>query len=387
MDTDRKHLAKIKILDILRRLQSLAPYREFDLTKVGLTHIREGFLEGRAIQRVIIVLRSRGCSWALRGGGGCTMCGHFAATTRDKEIPASVYVNQFLNEFRRHNWKKYSMLCLYNSGSFLNDHEVSPEARRRILDLIAQEKAIRAVILESRPEYINNDIASEIREILSGKHVEIGIGLETSNDNVRDLCINKSFTLSSFTKAVQILKKNDLKVLSYVLVKPPFLTESEAIEDAVSSANKAFELGVDFVSLEPVSVQPYTLVQFLYEGKKYRPPWIWSVVEVAKATLRNGFIRIGVPPEFFPIPLTFAHNCEKCDPKVISAIREFNKSYDPSFLEDISCSCQIHWKESLMQGIPHYMGEGILEDRIINTLDSFDQEMIFEKIKRERLHG
>ncbi|GAH85360.1 unnamed protein product, partial [marine sediment metagenome] len=212
-----------------------------------------------------------------------------------------------------------------DSGSFLNEREVDPKARREILKIIATEKNIKVVILETRPEFITQEAVSEIERILSDKVVEIGVGLETKNDDIKEYCLNKGFDTEQYLKKTKLIVDSKLHLLSYVLIKPPFLTEREAIQEAIETAKFAFQHGADVVSFEPVSIQDFTLVHYLYQGKVFRPPWLWSTIEAAKATVSFGFVRIG-GFEFMPIPKIFTHNCANCNAEVISAIDRFNST-------------------------------------------------------------
>lgn len=373
---DQKKRVKKRIITLQKKLKALVPYKSFDLTRVAHSEIKVGYLNKRKIERVIIILRSRGCEWALTDGGGCTMCGHFVGTLRGKEIPVETYIDQFLEQFKAFDYRYYPMLCVYNSGSFLNDREIDPKARRKILKMIAKEKNLEVVIFETRPEFITPEVINEIEEILSDKVVEIGVGLETKNDDIREYCLNKGFSLEEYLRKTKLIVDSKLHLLSYVLIKPTFLTEKEAIQDAIETAKFAFQHGTDVVSFEPVSVQDFTLVHYLYEGKVFRPPWLWSTIEVAKATMLDGFIRIG-GFEFMPIPKIFTHNCAKCNVKVVSAIDQFNSTYDLYSFDNLDCKCKNQWKDELEQPDPLP-----LDKRINQILDQLDEKKILYRISK-----
>src|SRR3972149_6845572 len=60
-------------------------------------------------------------------------------------------------------------------------------------------------------------------------------------------------------------------VKTYLLVKPPLLTEREAIEDAVRSGHEA-DPHSDTISFNPVNVQRDPLVAPMFKRRGYPPP-------------------------------------------------------------------------------------------------------------------
>jgi len=363
---DQKEKLKRRIITLNKETKRCIPSKSFDLRSVAHSEIKVGCLNKKKIKRVIIILRSPGCGWALTDGGGCTMCGHLAGTLRGEEIPAETYINQFLEEFESFDYSYYPMLCVYNSGSFLNEWEVDPKVRREILKIIATEKKIKVVIFETRPEFITQEVVNEIEGILSDKVVEIGVGLETKNDDIREYCLNKGLNTEQYLKKTKLIVDSKLHLLSYVLIKPPFLTEKEAIQDAIETAKFAFQHGADVVSLEPVSIQDFTLVHYLYQGKVFRSPWLWSTIEVAKAIASFGFVRFG-GFEYMPIPKIFTHNCANCNAEVISAIDRFNSTSDLSSFDGLDCECKTRWRQELEQTQPLPLYERI--NQILDQLD------------------
>jgi hypothetical protein len=274
------------------------------------------------------------------------MCGHLKEQTQ-VDIPAERYVEQFIKEYSKYDFAHYPILDLYNNGSFFNDKEIPPEARRRIFNIIAEDDDIEMLVLESRPEYISEDKLKEAKRILKDKRVEVAVGLETINDEIRELCINKGFTLKEFEAAAEIIT-SILNLRVYVLVKPPFITELEAIYDAIASTRHCFDIGASVVSLETVTVQDYTLVDLLYHNGQYRTAWLWSLAEIIKATASYGKLVTGLF-RFFPMPTYVPHNCDRCNNMFFEALREYNKTLDSSVFNGLTCECKEEWIADLKE--------------------------------------
>jgi len=341
------------ISQMLHDIHARIPRENYHKDKAAApTSMREENFAGVNYKRAVMFLLTNGCEWALKNGNGCTMCGHLAKQLRsEEEIPDDDYLHQFDEEFRKLDFKTSPILNLYNNGSFFNDNEISPGARSGMLKKIGQEKDIKMLVLETRPEFVTEEKIKEVKISLPGKHVEVAIGLEIKDDLYRIACINKGFTLRQFEEASQIIRKY-LNLRAYVLLKPPFLTERESIENAVETIEYAFSSGTCTVSLEACTVQDYTLTDYLYQKGFYRPPYLWSIIEVIKRVKTPGKLIIGLF-QFYPSPSKTPFNCEKCSDRVFDAICSYNRTLDKGFLDGLSCQCKKEWEETLTQeGLP-----------------------------------
>ncbi len=337
------------ISEQLHRIHSQIPREKYRTFKVAApTNIREEIFKGVNYRRAVMFLMTNGCEWALKSGNGCTMCGHLAKQLRsDEHISVADYLLQFDEEFRKIDFKACPLLNLYNNGSFFNDREISPDARVGMLKRISQEKDIKMLVLETRPEFVTEDRIKEVKMLIPDKHVEIAVGLEIKNDLYRTVCINKGFTLHQFEDASRIIRKY-LNLRTYVLLKPPFLTEKESIDRAVETIEYVFDLGAAAVSLEACTVQDFTLVNCLYENGLYSTPWLWSIIEVVKRVKTPGKLIIGLF-QFYPSPSKTPFNCEKCSDRVFESICDYNRTLDKGFFDGLSCECKKVWQETLDQ--------------------------------------
>jgi uncharacterized Fe-S cluster-containing MiaB family protein len=83
-----------------------------------------------------------------------------------------------------------------------------------------------------------------------GLKLEVAMGLETAHPQVLRK-LNKQMTLDQFRRAAEFLRENDIALRVFVLVKPPFLDEVEALHWAKRSLDFAFDSGATAVSLIP----------------------------------------------------------------------------------------------------------------------------------------
>jgi hypothetical protein len=321
-------------------------YDESENAKPIATDIREEYFEGENYKRAVMYLMSNGCEWALKSAHGCTMCGHLAKQAwSEGTISTERHLRQFEKAYNSFDYKEYPIVNIYNNGSITNDTELPPEARKEIYKRIGDTPEIKMVVLETRPEYVTQEKVDEIKALIPDKHVELAIGLEVKDDMIRQLSINKGFKLKQFDRAAALITPK-LNLRAYVLLKPAFVTEKEGIEHAVETIEHAFAVGTHTVSMEPCTVQDYTLLRFLKDKDQFNPPWLWSIVDVVKRTAHLGKLIVGMF-QFYPSPAEVPYNCDKCSDEVLDAIKLYNRTLDISVFEGLDCDCKDEWRREL----------------------------------------
>ncbi|MEW5748924.1 MAG: archaeosine biosynthesis radical SAM protein RaSEA [Candidatus Thermoplasmatota archaeon] len=286
---------------------------------------REG-VRGTMVDAGVVILRTSGCSHFHEGG--CTMCGYNIES--DRSVSADDIVRQFDRALG--GLGEVGLVKVYTSGSFLDAREVPPEAASHILRECAGRGA--RLLFESRPEYITDGALDTVLALHDD--IELAIGLESANDRVLRHSINKGFTVADYDRAAALMREKGVDLRTYVLLKPPFLTEGEAVDDAVATVRHAAPLSRS-VSVNAVNVQKGTLVERLWRDWSYRPPWLWSVLDVAERCA-------GLGPRLLVDPVgggtqRGAHNCGACDQVILDGLKAFTSSQDRSRLARPECWC------------------------------------------------
>jgi radical SAM enzyme (TIGR01210 family) len=198
---------------------------------------RECCASGRVVQSGTILLTNKECPWR------CLMCDLWKhtlpATVPPGAIPAQIEIA--VDRFGT----QPEQLKLYNSGSFFDPAAIPMEDYPAIAE---QVSFANHLVVESHPRLVGAR-ALRLRDLLDGS-LEVAMGLETVHPQVLPR-LNKRFTLDHFAQAAGFLGGEGIAVRAFILVKPPFMNEAEAIEWAVESARFAFSCGVGAVSLIP----------------------------------------------------------------------------------------------------------------------------------------
>lgn len=345
-------------------------------------HMKYSNLYGKPSLALTVTLSPTGCEWATQGG--CTMCGEFEGSLKRDDLLSDpkFHISQFVAavsnrkvwETVRNEGVPLSWIRINQEGSYTNKKEMNIEAQELILRLAMRIDGVKRITIESRPQFLNEKTVGFLSDIFkdSGVELEIGMGVEAENDIVRNVCINKQGNNSQFVETVKLLKKYNIHPLAYILLKPPFLGEQEAIDEAVSTAHFVADIGYERISLEPVSIHQYTLIDLLKETGDYKAPWLWSVVEVARRCedISNIFGIGGVG--YYPIPSQYAQNyClyDDCNKAVIDAIMRYNTCRDVTVFDSLQCKCIEQWKKEC------HKVEEPLKERINHQLDDAENAL------------
>jgi radical SAM enzyme (TIGR01210 family) len=223
------------------------------------------------VNSAIILLTNKECPWR------CLMCDLWKHTLPYSVPPGAIpkQIDYALTALG----VQPEQLKLYNSGSFFDSAAIPPADYPAIAGRVAFAKH---VIVESHPRLVGEK-ALRLRDLLDGS-LEVAMGLETVHPQILPK-LNKRFTLEQFAQAAAFLRKEQIEVRAFVLVKPPFLKEEEAVEWAVESARFAFSCGAGVVSLIPTRPGNGALDRLMETGQ-FAPPSLRVLEQSLEFSLR-----------------------------------------------------------------------------------------------------
>jgi radical SAM enzyme (TIGR01210 family) len=269
------------------------------------------------------------------------MCGYVAESVEGGSVTHEALMDQIevcLDHEAEAADEPAPLVKIYTSGSFLDEREVGAESRQAIAETFADRERI---VVESLPDFVDGEKLDDFLAV--GLETDVAVGLETATDRVRRDCVNKYFAFEEFVAASETAVDAGAGIKAYLLMKPPFLTEGEAIDDMVSSIERCEDVpGCHTVSMNPCNVQRYTMVDELHYRGGYRPPWLWSVAEILERTVQAAVTVVSDPvghgSDRGP------HNCGECDDRVQRAIKDFDRRQDPAVFEQVECECERTWR-------------------------------------------
>lgn len=195
----------------------------------------------------------------------CVMCdlwkNTLTSTVPDSAIPTQVlYALQKL-EIDPMAPMSVPDIKLYNSGNFFDTRAIPKDQRTELGQIVSR---FRTVVVENHPAFCDEQ-CEEFNNMLDGQ-LEVAIGLETIHPDILPW-LNKQMTTESFREAVERLTCSGIRVRTFILLRPPGLTEAEGIHWAVRSIEFAFDCGVECCSIVPVRSGNGALDQMQETGK------------------------------------------------------------------------------------------------------------------------
>ena len=307
-------------------------------------------LNDRLVVSLTIIFRSAGCSWSR-----CRMCSyrHERYSTKQSEESLVNHLHaQLAYVLSQYPEDTYELVKIFTSGSFFDPSEVPPA----FVTEIAETFRGKVIIAETRPEFVNEEVFRDFIGIADTGKKDIplycAIGLETSNDAILSKSIDKGFRFRDFTEAARTAHAAGAGVKAYLLFKPLFLTEKEAMDDMRTSIRDAAD-HAELISMNPCTVQRNTQLERYWKRGAYRPPYLWSILELLK----------DAPVHILCDPLGGGqkrgpHNCGTCDFDLVRGIRDYSLNADRELLEallETECGCKNEWDFILSEERPYAM--------------------------------
>jgi radical SAM enzyme (TIGR01210 family) len=253
----------------------------------------------------------------------CLMCDLWKNTT-DRSIPEGAIPAQI--EWALNHMPAAKNLKLYNSGSFFDKKAIPEKDYQKIASLIS---SFETVIVESHPVFINEDCL-RFRDMIKSD-LQIAIGLETVNTEILKK-LKKRMVLGDFATSVNFLLEHDIFTRAFILVRPPFVSESEGVFWAERSLDFAFNAGVECCVLIPVRAGNGAMDQLLEKGI-FTMPEIRSLEIVQEYGIEQQAGRV-----FADVwDLKLFSKCDRCLDGRIKRLTEMN--LEQKYISPIKCTC------------------------------------------------
>lgn len=226
-------------------------------TPYHFLHEREIDEQGRIREVNTIFLTNRECPFK------CLMCDLWKHTL-DEPTPHGAIPAQITHALER--LPEASVIKLYNNGNFFDTKAIPREDYEIIAEQVSNYDR---VIVENHPKLCNEQCL-EFLNMLEG-NLEIAMGLETIHPQVLPK-LNKQITKENFREAATFLTENGIRVRTFILLNPPFLTDSrDNIYWTVKSVDFAFNCGAGACAIIPTRAGNGIMDKLQQEGK-FIPP-------------------------------------------------------------------------------------------------------------------
>jgi radical SAM enzyme (TIGR01210 family) len=237
---------------------------------------RERSAGGPVVDVAVVFLTNKECP--LR----CLMCDLWKNTLNEAVAPG-VISGQIRWALQRLPGARH--IKLYNSANFFDPQAIPRADDDEIARLVAP---FEAVIVESHPRMIGRRCLA-FNDRLGGR-LQVAMGLETAHPDVLRK-LNKKMTLEDFRRTARRLCAHSIAVRAFVLLRPPFLSESEGVLWARRSIDFAFDAGAECCVIIPTRGGNGALEVLAARGL-FEPPALDSLEDVLDYGLSLGRGRV-----------------------------------------------------------------------------------------------
>ncbi len=222
-------------------------------------------------------------------------------------------------------------ITLSNDGSVLDSRTFPETALYSIADAIREIRRVKTLVIETRLEFVKNDVIRNLQGLLPKTSIDILTGFETYDDRIREKILSKEETVQQFLSRLDVVAELNLKLTCYVLYKPdPSMNDLDAYQEA----NRTVDFLIHECKLREIPLTLRLNPMYLASGsrlaasvdiRKYNPPKLSDIMRLAeeKKPLCN-YIYIGLSTESLSIPENTYAAREDYSSKLIKPILLFN---------------------------------------------------------------
>lgn len=290
---------------------------------------------------LFIVFYTQACRW-----NKCTGC-NLPSLSSEYHVGYKDILRQidfiFHNHLSDEDCQKLRKIVISNNGSVLDEKTFSSSALDYfVMKMNLNCPNITCLTLETRPEYVDEaEIEFLNRTIIEGDtptDLELAIGFEAFDEEIRNTHFEKGLKLAAFEKMVKIISGyKELRLKTYFMLKPvPGLSEEKAVQDIKNGMDYLDKIATDYkipinMHLNPTYAATDTILAKAFQEGTYAPPAYESVIECIKyAENKNISLYVGYDDEGLSVEGgNFLHGRDKSD---LDRIINFNINQDFSKL-------------------------------------------------------
>lgn len=142
-------------------------------------------------------------------------------------------VNQIQNYFLSYKSTRANKFIVYFQN-FTNTYDSIENLKRKYNSALIDDRIV-GISIATRPDCITEDIVKLLYSYTKNYYVEVELGLQTSNNETGKL-LNRGYSSEQFTKAVKLLNKYNIDVVTHIMVGLPNETKYD-LENTVKFLN------------------------------------------------------------------------------------------------------------------------------------------------------
>ena len=197
-----------------------------------------------------------------KGVGGCIFCSNSGSGDANKSLKDDI-LNQYINNKAMMDRKWDNKLYIPYFQSFSNTYG-SLEKMQRMLEPFIKMDEVAEISLATRADCLNDDILKYLCEVNKTKHINIELGLQSSNDNTAKK-INRCHSFVDFKEGLDKLNKYNLAACIHIMNGLPF----ETLEDMYKTIEDISHLKFFGIKIHMLHVLKNTKLGDMYLNKQF----------------------------------------------------------------------------------------------------------------------
>ena len=223
------------------------------------------FLKNKFGERTLKICIDGGFTCPNRDGtcgtGGCIFCGERGSGEHLNSISISKQVQEFLSSYRGKRANKF----IAYFQNFTNTYDTIENLKTKYDSSLIDDRIV-ALAIATRPDCINEDIVKLIESYSKKYYVWVELGLQTANEETAKL-INRGYSNSTFTKAVDLLRKYNIDVVTHIMVGLP----NENFEDIKNTTDFVNNHDIQGIKIHSTYIIEGTILEKMYKDNQYTP--------------------------------------------------------------------------------------------------------------------
>lgn len=196
------------------------------------------------------------------GVGGCIFCserGSGDLINFNKNI--SEQVTNYFSSYRSQRANKF----IAYFQNFTNTYDTLENLKNKYDSALIDDRIV-GLEIATRPDCINEEIVKLLKTYTNKYYVCVELGLQTSNDDIGKL-INRGYSSSQFTKAVELLNKYDIDIVVHMMIGLP----NENLDDIKNTVNFINNHNIQGIKIHSTYIVKNTALSTMYFNGDYKP--------------------------------------------------------------------------------------------------------------------
>ena len=196
-----------------------------------------------------------------KGTSGCIFCGERGSGEHLKNIDIADQVKKHLESYRGERANKFIVYF----QNFTNTYDTIENLKKKYDSALVDDRIV-GIQIATRPDCVNEEIAKLLSSYANRYYVCVELGLQTVNETTGKL-INRCYTNEDFVKAVDVLRKYNIDIVTHIMVGLP----GESHQDIVLDVNFINKLDIQGLKIHSTYVTNDTKLNKMYEDGIYSP--------------------------------------------------------------------------------------------------------------------